>query len=227
LPRPEADSRAAIQTTLADSVTWSLVYDPDAEMRKSALLSATWDTLGWVLFREGKLEEARSYVKAAWMNRQLGAVAEHLGEIEEAIGNKSAALRAYELGLASTSHSFGTVKKELPEPDRTKLQQRVNALKKSGVKVSGAAPQQALQDVRTFSLGPAHGMSGSAQYWLMLSDGTVGNAKTLGTSDVKGGEARLKKARITGYWPPQSSANLVRKGILFCGLAGCQLVLVP
>lgn len=223
LPLAESKSRAAIEKLESESKTRNLNADSEKDFQRwraqSVLLSETWDTLGWVLFREGKLDEAKSYVKAAWMNRQDSAVAEHLGEIEEARGNKSAALTAYELALTAVSGNSGD--------EKIKLWARVDALKKAGTKPSGDTSQEALQNMRTFSLGPANGMLGSDQYWLILSGGTVGSAKVIGDEGLHGGMERLKKIKFTGYWPPDSTANLVRKGILFCGLNGCQLVLEP
>ena len=59
---------------------------------------AVWDTLGWILYREGKLDDAESYLKAAWINIQSDTVAEHLGELEVARGRKNEALTAYQTG---------------------------------------------------------------------------------------------------------------------------------
>ncbi len=226
LPLAESKTRAALEKMDAESKTWKLDANPEMSRAKSRLIYETWDTLGWILYREGKLGQSEGYLKAAWMNKQSPAVAEHLGELEEAQGNKNAALHTFELGLATVSHSNGMgMRKTTPSADETKLQKRVDALKKAGAKSSGKTPIQALQDMRTFSLGARHGISGSGQYWLLLADGAVGQAKATGADDVHGGTERVEKMKFPGFWPPGSTANLVTKGILFCGINGCQFVL--
>ena len=44
--------------------------DPTTLYKQSNLISATWDTLGWVLDREGKVDEALNYLHPArWISR--------------------------------------------------------------------------------------------------------------------------------------------------------------
>lgn len=228
LPLGESKTRAAVTSMETESKAWTLEGNPSTLLAKSRLTVATWDTLGWVLFREGKMDEAGSYLKAAWRNAPSPTIAEHLGELEEARGERNAALGTYELGLASVQHFNGMgAKRPAASAEETKLQERIDALRKKGAKTSVGNPKQVLQDLRTFSLGATKGMRGSAQYWLLLTDGKVGSAKTVGTDPLQGGMERVKKTNLAEYWPAGSNAALVRKGILFCGANGCQLVLEP
>ncbi|MGC1782680.1 MAG: DUF3857 domain-containing protein [Acidobacteriaceae bacterium] len=228
LPLAESRTRAALTSMDSESKAWTLDANSSALLAKSRLTVATWDTLGWVLFREGKVDEAGSFLKAAWRNAPSPTIAEHLGELEEAKGEKNAALGTYELGLASVRHFVGMgAQPPKTNPIETKLRERADALRKKGAKTPVGNPTQVLQNLRTFSLGAANGMSGSAQYWLLLTDGKVGSTKTIGTERLQGGLERMTKINLAEYWPAGSHANLVRKGILFCGANGCQLVLEP
>ena len=67
LPLAESSTRAALDRLTEESNTWTLDENPQTLRAKTQLIAATWDTLGWVLFREGKLEDAQSYIQAGWL----------------------------------------------------------------------------------------------------------------------------------------------------------------
>ena len=63
-------------------------------------LIAYWDTLGWIHFDEGDLDQAEKYVAAAWGLGHHGEVGDHLGQIYEKRGEKDQALRTYALSMS-------------------------------------------------------------------------------------------------------------------------------
>ena len=91
LPADETAARKAVEKLTEESKTWTLDENPQTLKVKSRQLIATWDTLGWILFREGKLDEADDYLKAAWRNAQSDVMAEHMGAVAEARGKKDEA----------------------------------------------------------------------------------------------------------------------------------------
>ncbi|WP_125485334.1 hypothetical protein [Edaphobacter aggregans] len=84
----EKSCRKALDILTTESAAWTLDGDAKTQAAKSTLLVATWDTMGWILFHEGNLDEAEGYVQAAWRNNSHSEVGLHLGEIEEARGNR-------------------------------------------------------------------------------------------------------------------------------------------
>lgn len=89
----EDASRKAVEQLTAESANWTLTTaDQDIrEMRKrSNLLVASWDTLGWTIYKSasgrepGRLTEAKRYIAAAWRNSLTPEVGLHLGDLEEA-----------------------------------------------------------------------------------------------------------------------------------------------
>lgn len=58
------------------------------------------DSLGWVAFREGKLDEAKALLSQAYASRQDAEIAAHLGEVLWQQGDRDAALRTWREGLA-------------------------------------------------------------------------------------------------------------------------------
>ncbi|HVU44700.1 MAG TPA: DUF3857 domain-containing protein, partial [Terracidiphilus sp.] len=73
---------------------------------RANLLVAAWDTLGWILFKEGKLDKAKALLDAAWHASLNAENADHLGQVYEAMGHKDEALTAY--GYARTACNSNT-----------------------------------------------------------------------------------------------------------------------
>jgi hypothetical protein len=74
------------------------VGTPEVQMR--AWIGMLWDTLGWILFEEGKTPETEKYLRSSWL-RATGEVGYHLGRACEAEGNEPEAIRMYELSLGA------------------------------------------------------------------------------------------------------------------------------
>ncbi|HNW59287.1 MAG TPA: tetratricopeptide repeat protein [bacterium] len=83
---------------------------------------AYWDTLGWILFRQGELTAAREKVeKAVALSRTSAEVWEHLGDILVRLNENKAARSAYEQALAA-------------EPGRQEAQVKLQQLLQQEVK---------------------------------------------------------------------------------------------
>lgn len=70
-----------------------------ADASTSETLLSAWDTLGWVRFRQGQLDEAERWVRAALGARANAECARHLGEILERRGLGPQAAEAFALAL--------------------------------------------------------------------------------------------------------------------------------
>ena len=68
--------------------------------QRTTLLLATWDTLGWIYFAEGKDALAEEYVNAAWRSATRPEEGLHLGKILEKKGDGKGAMRVYEMALS-------------------------------------------------------------------------------------------------------------------------------
>jgi hypothetical protein len=149
--------------------------------------------MGWILFREGKPQEAKSYIEAAWTNRPNEELKSHLDQVNAALGTKPA-------------HAHPP----MPKADAT---------------VTAEAPQG--QQMRTFPLGPAHGLQGVAEYRLLLSRGKVERMEPTGQKTIAGAETMVKSIDLTRLFPEGSEAKLVRAAMVNCFGGKCQLVLEP
>jgi len=111
LPQAEADFRAVLRQdpdnartlnalgyTLADRTQR---YDEALVLIEKALAQtpddpAVIDSMGWVLFRLGRLEEARDHLQRAYDLTGDGEIAAHLGEVLWAMGDRQAARALWE-----------------------------------------------------------------------------------------------------------------------------------
>ncbi len=217
LSEAEAVSRKSVEMMTTESKTWTLDESSPTLAAKTRQLVAVWDTLGWILYREGKVDEAEGFLKAAWVNAQSDTVAEHAGKLEASRGKKNEALTTYRLGIAASR----------PGAEQKKLQALAEALQKTGAKSSMTDANKKLQEDRKIPLGPANGLNGVAEYKLLLSGNKVVQAKKSGDKELPGGEERVKEAKLVGFSPAGSDANLVRMGMLNCHSGVCELVLMP
>jgi len=150
LPAAEETTKKALEKMTDESKGWTLDESPQTLSAKSRMLTAAWDTMGWILFREGRLDEAEAYLEPAWRNAQAPAMAAHIGEVAEARGKKDKALTAYVLGIAASR----------PGAEQKKLQERAEALRKTGAKSTVNDAQSKLQENRKFLLGRQRDLTG-------------------------------------------------------------------
>jgi tetratricopeptide (TPR) repeat protein len=224
LPLEEASSRKAVARQEDETKSWTLDENPQQLRQKTSLLEASWDTLGWILYREGKLDEAKGYVEAAWRGRQSTEVGEHLGDLETAKGEKSAALGTYGLALKTTGSGNAT---KVVQDQAKELSAKIAALRKEGVVDPVTDASQSFQKLRNIPLGSAGGLNGVAEYKLLLSAAKVEQAEPTGEKSLAGGVERLQKASVVGFIPAGSQAKLVKLGMLNCHSGVCELVLEP
>lgn len=105
LPYAEEVSRKGTAALEAKTATTTPAEANSNAFVQSNLLCASWDTLGWVLFREGKLEQAEPLILAGWRNSLIPHRGDHLGQLYEAMGKKQEALATYRLAAASISRT--------------------------------------------------------------------------------------------------------------------------
>jgi len=222
LPRAEASARKAVEMLEAESAGTALESTNAGTFRRTSLLIAAWDTLGWVLFAEGEDALAAEYVEASWRSGAHAEVGLHLGEILEKKGDDKGAMRIYEMALSRANSNSAN-------PTAAELHARVDGLKKKGVSIQNAHPDGALQEERTYHLPRPSGIKGSGVFVLQTSA-----AKTERVAMVRGDEELRGLAVLLGRMdfglevPKQSHALLLRSGVLFCSTeATCDFVLTP
>jgi tetratricopeptide (TPR) repeat protein len=85
MPLAEASERKALETLTAETASWTLDENPETLRAKTSLLLASWDTMGWILYREGKFAEAESWLEAARLGRPDAEVLGHVAKVRAAL----------------------------------------------------------------------------------------------------------------------------------------------
>lgn len=103
---------AAVQNALGYTLA-----DRDRELRRAERLirgalaqrpdnAAFIDSLGWVLYRRGKLRDAAPVLERAWRLTQEGEIAAHYGEVLWKLGDQALAREVWARGLVSSPDSM-------------------------------------------------------------------------------------------------------------------------
>ncbi len=110
LPAAEVAQRRAIASLEAETANWTLSEAPVLVNRQQAAIAAAWDTLGWILFQQGKFPEALAYIEPAARVLDHQDVRDHLAALATALHNPALAqleqqkLRTLPLGPAKGRH---------------------------------------------------------------------------------------------------------------------------
>lgn len=163
----EQYSRNSIRTVEAQLDAASLDTVGPVQAGLVASLSAFWDTMGWIKFKQGDMKAAEAYIHAAWMLEDAADVGDHLGQIYEKEGRRSDAIHAYALALDCLP--------PLPET-RTRLASLVGDAKVDAEKDS-ARPD--LSARRSLKLPNPQKIDATAEYWILLSPGSQPNSSTV------------------------------------------------
>ena len=151
----------------------------------------------------------------------------HLGEIEEARGNREAALQVYHLAQRNETMPNGAA--VVPSPVMIELKRRINALEQKGVKSSSTVETSVWEKLKRLRADDSDHESGLADYEILLSEGRVSeirpspNAATV----VKGGMAKVRGVDFKSWTPPGSKAKLRLRGLLNCHNNVCELERLP
>jgi tetratricopeptide (TPR) repeat protein len=184
-------------------------------------LAAYWDTLGWVYFRLGQLEEAEKYLNAAWNLTLEPMGADHLGQVYEKQGKKHDAILAYCSAIAG-GHA----------PDHAR--ERLSELQAGASQHVGKIDILSLQDHRTFNLTKFPNKPdkhATAEFFILLAPGpkTAGVKFISGSQELRDAGQALAAAKISAVFPDDHPARIIRRGVLDCEpeVAGCVFVLFP
>jgi Flp pilus assembly protein TadD/transglutaminase-like putative cysteine protease len=180
------------------------------DLNQVASIGVYWDTLGWVDFRKGDLEQAERYIRAAWLLNQHGEVGDHLAQIYEKRGDKQQAARIYAEAIAAP-HS-------VPE---TRARLIVLLGGNAGIDELVAKHKPELTKIRVFPAGDLLQQNARADFFVLLSPGAknpkVEAAKFIsGSQDLRPFTEKLRALDFGPMFPDAAPAKLVRRGTLTC-----------
>ena len=125
LPSAEANTKKALDKLEKETQQITLGNLTADDLQHINLLTAVWDTMGWVYFRQGNMAQAENYIGAAWKVTQHSEVGDHLGQVYEKDGKPAEAAKIYQLSLAAETLS--------PDPSGTDtIRESLDRLKAKG-----------------------------------------------------------------------------------------------
>jgi len=219
----EEASRKSVQILEEKSAAITTGEANSNAFAQSNLLLDAWDTLGWILFREGKPEAAKPLILAAWRNGLKAEIGDHLGQVYEAMGAKDAAYKAY-------SQAAATMERAGLAADVSKhTQESITRLKNAGAKTEKKTDREALQDSRTYKVPGVSSVSGWGTFRLQVTaTGVMGAQQVSGEKKLAGLETAIDGMKLPELVPADSKAHLLRSGVVSCASGKvCELVLVP
>ena len=223
----EQTERAVLDQLATESRTWTGGEAVTLLRQKSSLTVACWDTMGWILYKEGKLAEAEAWVRPAMTMLRHAEVGEHLGDILMAGKKPSQAATAYAEALATLPMADGMGVRAKTDPPRAKeLRTKLDAARAEAKMADSPDGRAALQAMRVWKLGPAKGLYGTADFQLLLSSGGVASALPVGTVQ-HAMEQTVEAAKWSDRFPPGEDVRVAAKAMLNCHDGSCELVLEP
>ncbi len=219
LPLAEATERAVLKHMEAQTLSWTGDESLNTLRQGTILLAASWDTMGWILFLENKPTEAEGYIRAAWLIQQQSEIGEHLGDIHMAQNKPAEALRDYRLAAVTIPPG--------PNPASAELDAKIAKAKAAAGKDETSDPRDDLQKVRSVPAGPSAGLSGTAEYGLLLSPRGIERLDASGGAKFDNGEAKIRAAKLPTLFPPDTDARLARTAYLNCHGSTCEIILGP
>jgi hypothetical protein len=179
-------------------------------LRQTGPLAATWDTVGWVAFRQGKLAEAERYIAAAERLSLSGESALHLGQIYEAQGRREEAVQAYARSRSALFAPF-------------LARERLAALVDEGqVDAVVAQARAGLADRYSLPAGPATGEGQQPDVVLLLgADGVVASVEPAFGLDLPRGAEALRGQAIGAPLPLPAGMMLPVRVRFLCAARTC------
>ncbi len=222
LPIAEEASRKSIAHLEDKSATIGAAEANSKAFFEANLLIASWDTLGWILFREGKYEAGKQFIEPAWRASLRAEIGDHLGQVDEALGQKDEALTAYDFALAALTRN--------DKPDtRGHITDSIARLKEAGAKEHQPAGAVDLQGLRTYKISSPPDEKGWAAFRLEITTaGVVDSQQMSGAHPLTEAKKAIDAMKFPELLPPDSKAHLLRSAVVSCAAATtCEVVLVP
>jgi tetratricopeptide (TPR) repeat protein/transglutaminase-like putative cysteine protease len=216
LDRAQQYAESAVQQTAAQLRNVRLDKVTMTEMSQVGSIAAYWDTLGWVFFQRGELDEAEQYVRASWLLGQHGEVGDHLGRILEKKGRQAEAI-AVLAQAANAERPLAETRDYLRQliPNETKFNAALEAGRKQ------------LEQTNAIRLDASLEVNAEAEFLLLVGpDGAVEQARFIkGDSSLRAVTDSVARAKVPASVPSKTVARIIRSATLKCTEKGGECIL--
>lgn len=219
LPQAEKYARSAIDAVTLLMRDASLEHINKGYISRTQQLAMYWDTLGWVRFQGGDVQEAEKYVQSALMLGPGSVISDHLGQIYEKQGRKEDAIRMYQLALAGDAPAVATRERlaALFPPETN-----IDALIEAG--------HMKLKEMKAITVKNSGQLEGTAEFWILLSTPPASTEAKFVSGDQRLAPfvKELQSISLPNSFPDAGQSKLLRRGRLSCShtSSDCELIMV-
>src|SRR5438093_421536 len=204
LPEALEYAKKAVKQVEEDSQDVKLDSLEGRDLNRVIQIGMYWDTLGWVYFRMGDLENAAKFLSASWTLTQDAVVGDHLGQVYERQHKPAVAIHTYALALANGGN--------VGERRQRLLRLWGSASRADGAVNSARAELGRLRTVRVSRVIS----SGSAEFFLLFAPGPkVESVRFIsGSEGLRPATKTLAAAAYKVPFPDDCPSRLLRRGVL-------------
>jgi tetratricopeptide (TPR) repeat protein len=214
----------------------SLKSTGNEALSNTSLLGATWDTVGWIYFKEGRFQKALPYLRASWLLTQNPEVGDHLGQLYAKLEKKQEAAHTYQLAYFAMSRNtpfaagkaiLDKIKQHYQELMGANAEIGANAAHRQKDGSFSPMPVEELSRMREVKISREAHPSAHGTFEVVLSPGKGEEVTQIdGDESLKALSEKIKEAKYNVEFPDVGPVRIVRRGILSCGSLGCDLVLL-
>ncbi len=226
LPLAEKYLKMAVASAETASSKVSLDHVEDADLFHTDYLSAYWDSLGWLYYREGRFERAKRFINAAWVLSQDAGIGDHLGQVDEKLKDWKGAIQAFGATVQTSPPTPTQASGQMqplpayPYPSQADARKRLARLVgNSNVDVDSWQARGALSQTRTYAISRKGLALGQADFLVLI--GSAGKAEAVkfvaGLDALRAAASRISSLHFNDPIPDDSQALILRRGILSCG----------
>jgi tetratricopeptide (TPR) repeat protein len=218
----EQASRKSIAKQEEKTATMTTAEANSSAFALSNSLIAGWDTLGWILYQQGKYDDAKPWLLAAWRSSLRAEIGDHLAQLYEAQHHSDDAEATYYLAQAALD------KNTSPEI-RKHIMESIDRLLDQHAKAGPANARQALQSLRTYKIPRPAAAGGWGTFRLEITtSGVIESQQMSGEEHMAAMKPAIQGMKFPELIPPGSKAHLLRSAVVSCSMGTtCEVVLVP
>jgi TonB family protein len=219
LERAQRYAESAVTIVAADLRNVEVDRISIPALRLVVSLASYWDTLGWVHFQRGNLDEAGKFIQASWSANPRGPAGDHLGQLYASRGQKQEAIQAFSRALAAPG--------ALPET-RHRLEALVSAGETDPL-IQRAGGE--LVSARTLPAGKLFAEKAAADFYVaQAAVPAIVEARFIrGDDALRPFTKTVQDVTPAGIFPDATPAKLIRRVTLTCPGEGgeCSIELQP
>jgi Flp pilus assembly protein TadD/transglutaminase-like putative cysteine protease len=185
------------------------------------LVALAWSRIGWARFQRGENLAAMQFLTSAWLLSQSGMVANRLGQVFEKQGQSEKARHMYAMAVAAGGSA------ENIQDSRTRLTKLAGDPTAAEKEITQATVEFA--QARKVKLSAITTKSVTAHFNLVFDSSPRPERAEFvdGDESLRSAAEQLREKDFPVRFPDVSSVKIVRRGLLSCGAAGCNIELLP